>query len=431
MSPGLTTTLIAFVGLALLGTPVGLAMLAAGFAYLFVTKQDPGLVVDQVMNSLYGSYVLIAVPLFIFVANTMGAGGVIDRMLDFAGAVCGRFRGGLAHVNVVTNLVFSGMTGSAVADAAGPGLVVARMMMRDGRYSPGFAAATSAAAATIGPIVPPSIPMIFYALIANTSVAAMFLGGLVPAALMAIALMACIAVLARRRGLPTEPPPPWHTLPRVVARAALPMLLPVLLLAIIYSGIATPTDAAAIAASYALLLTVVVYRSTNLAALLRVISETVHGIASVGLIIVGAFVFNYIIANENVPTLLQSALAAWQPDRLVFLLAVNLIFLVLACVLDAITMLLVLVPLLVPLAVGLGIDPVHFGVVVILNMMVGLALPPHGLLLFVMHGLTGAPLGAIFREVLPFIAALLLVLAAVTLIPGLVLALPHALGYGN
>jgi tripartite ATP-independent transporter DctM subunit len=217
----------------------------------------------------------------------------------------------------------------------------------------------------------------------------------------------------------------------VVARAALPMLLPVLLLAIIYSGIATPTDAAAIAASYALLLTVGVYRSTNLAALLRVISETVHGIASVGLIIVGAFVFNYIIANENVPTLLQSALAAWQPDRLVFLLAVNLIFLVLACVLDAITMLLVLVPLLVPLAVGLGIDPVHFGVVVILNMMVGLALPPHGLLLFVMHGLTGAPLGAIFREVLPFIAALLLVLAAVTLIPGLVLALPHALGYGN
>lgn len=429
MSLGLDVTLAVFLGTALLGAPVGLAMLAAGYAYLFATGQDPGLVLDQTMNSLYGSYVLIAVPLFIFVANAMSAGGIIDRMLDFALALCGRFRGGLAHVNVATNLVFSGMTGSAVADAAGPGLVIARMMMRDGGYTPGFAAATSAAAATIGPIVPPSIPMIFYALIANTSVAAMFLAGIVPAVLMTAAMMGCIVLLARRKALPALPPPPWRALPRILLRAALPLMLPVLLLGIIYSGIATPTEAAAIAASYALLLTVAVYRTTDFAGVVRVIDQTVHGIATVGLIIVGAFVFNYIIANENVPQLLQSALAAWQPPRLLFLLAVNVIFLALACVLDAITMLLVLVPLLVPLAVALGVDPVHFGVVVILNMMIGLALPPHGLLLFVMHGLTGAPLGAIFREVLPFVGALLLVLVAVTLVPGIALALPHALGY--
>ena len=429
MTLGLSVTLAVFLGTALLGTPVGLAMLAAGFAYMMVTGQDVGLVVDQVMNSLYQSYVLIAIPLFIFVANMMSAGGVIDRMLAFAGAICGRFPGGLAYVNVVANLIFSGMSGSAVADAAGPGLVVARMMIKDGRYGAGFSAATSAASATIGPIVPPSIPMIFYALIANTSVAAMFLAGLVPAALMALALIVAVTLIARRRGFPATPPPPWREIPCIGARAALPLFLPVLLLGIIYSGVATPTEAAAIAASYALILTCLVYRSTGLAALAAVTLETVRNIATVGLIIVGAFIFNFIIANENVPSLLQDALTRWSPPPLLFLLAVNVLFLALACVLDAITMLLVLVPLLVPLAVATGIDPVHFGVVVILNMMVGLALPPHGLLLFVMHGLTGAPLGSIFREVLPFVLALLAVLAAVTLIPSISLALPHALGY--
>jgi C4-dicarboxylate transporter DctM subunit len=429
MSIGLAVTFVAFLGTALLGAPIGLAMIGSGFAYLFVTGQDPGLVVDQVMNSLYGSFVLIAVPMFIFVANTMSAGGVMDRMLDFASALFGRFRGGLAHVNIASNLIFSGMSGSAVADAAGPGLVVARMMIRDGRYGAGFAAATSAAAATIGPIVPPSIPMIFYALIANTSVAAMFLGGLVPAVLMAASLIACVAILARRKNLPAIPPPPLAAFPRIVARAFLPLMLPVILLFIIYSGVATPTEAAAIAAFYALLLTTVIYRTTGPAELFRILVDTVRGIATVGLIIVGAFVFNFIIANENVPALLGAAIESLKPSPLEFMFGVNVLFLALACVLDAITMLLVLVPLLVPLAVGLGIDPVHFGVVIILNMMIGLALPPHGLLLFVMHGLVGAPLGSIFREVLPLVGALLVVLIAVTLVPGLVLALPHALGY--
>jgi tripartite ATP-independent transporter DctM subunit len=325
--------------------------------------------------------------------------------------------------------VFSGMTGSAVADAAGPGTVIARMMIRDGRYGAGFAAATSAAAATIGPIVPPSIPMIFYALIANTSVAAMFLAGLLPAVLMAAALIGGIVLLARRKGLPAIPPPPLRRLPRMVLRAAPALLLPVLLLGVIYSGVGTPTEAAAVAATYAILLTTLFYRSTGLGELGRIIASTVRDIATVGLIIVGAFVFNYAIADASVPQALRAALLAWHPPALGFLLAVNVLFLALACVLDAITMLLVLVPLLVPLAVNLGIDPVQFGVIVILNMMIGLALPPHGLLLFVMHRLVGAPLGAIFREVLPLIAALMVVLAAVTLLPPLALALPRALGY--
>ncbi len=427
-SLGLIALIGIFVAGAVAGAPIGLAMLASGIAYLFVTGQDRGLLVDQTVNSLYSNYVLLAVPLFIFVANTMNASGVTDRLLDLSSALVGRFRGGLAQVNVLSNLVFSGMSGSAVADAAGPGLIVARMMVRKG-YSPGFSAATSAAAATIGPIVPPSIPMVFYALIANTSVGAMFLGGLVPAVLMALSLMTIIAVLARRRSFPRESPVPLGEWPATIGRAFLPMMLPVILLGVIYSGIATPTDAAAVAAAYALLLAYVVYRSASWAEFGRTLVDTVRSTASVGLILAGAFVFNYAIAAENVPQALQAAILLWNPSPLMFLAAVNVLLLALACVLDAITMLLVLVPLLVPVAVGLHIDPVFFGVLVILNMMIGLALPPHGLVLYVMSSLTQTPLGEIFRDVLPFIVALLAVLIAVTLFPDLVLTVPRHFGY--
>jgi tripartite ATP-independent transporter DctM subunit len=425
---GLTVLAMVFVIAAVLGVPMGLAMLTAGFAYLGATHQDVGLVVDQTMNGLYNNYLLLAVPLFIFVANVMNASGVLERLLALAQGTVGRFRGGLALVNIAANLVFSGMSGSAVADAAGPGLIVARMMVRDGRYPAGFAAATSAAAATLGPLVPPSIPMIFYALIANTSVGALFLAGVVPALGTALALMAAVAVIARIRRFPAEPPLRARALLPVLWRALPPLALPGLLLGIIYSGIATPTEAAAVAASYALVLALVVYRSLTLARLYQAIGETVRQTAAIGLIMAGAFVFNYAIANEGVPDLLRAMLLAWHLPATGFLLAVNAALLVLAVAIDEITILLVIVPLLVPVAQGLGIDLVHFGVVIMLNMMVGLALPPHGLLLYVISGLTGTPIGAVFREIPVFIVTMLVVLLAVTLVPDLALMLPRALG---
>src|SRR5258708_21242567 len=240
MSFGLWVLVAIFLGTAVLGAPVGQCMIAAGIGYFLATHQDVGLVVDQTMNGLYNSYLLLAVPLFIFVANLMNASGVLERLLAFAQGMVGRLRGGLAHVNVVANLIFSGMSGSAVADAAGPGLIVARMMMRDGRYPAGFAAATSVVSATIGPLVPPSIAMIFYALIANASVGALFLAGLVPAALMAVALMTAIALIARRRNFPSEPPMPWRAVPPLLGRAPPPLALPAIPLRVIYSGVACP-----------------------------------------------------------------------------------------------------------------------------------------------------------------------------------------------
>jgi tripartite ATP-independent transporter DctM subunit len=336
-----------FLAAAVLGVPMGLAMLTAGFAYLLASGQDVGLVVDQTMNGLYNNYLLLAVPLFIFVANVMNASGVLERLLGFAQGAVGRFRGGLAHVNIVANLIFSGMSGSAVADAAGPGLIVARMMMKDGRYPAGFAAATSAAAATLGPLVPPSIPMIFYALIANASVGALFLAGVVPALGTALALMAAVAVIARRRGFPAEPPIGLRALTPLFLRALPPLALPGLLLGIIYSGVATPTEAAAIAASYALALALIVYRSLTWTGLYRVIVETVTQTAAIGLIMSGAFVFNYAVANEGLPDLIRAALVGWHLPPWGFLLAVNVLLLLLAVAIDEITILLVIVPLLV------------------------------------------------------------------------------------
>jgi len=368
------------------------------------------------------------VPLFIFVANVMNASGVIEKLLAFGAAMVGRFPGGLAQVNVVSNLIFSGMSGSAVADAAGPGLIVARMMVKGDRYPAGFASATSAASATIGPLVPPSIPMIFYALIANVSVGAMFLGGLLPAGLMAAALMVAIWIIARRRGFPRETVVAWAAIPGIFVRAILPLALPGILLGIIYSGIATPTEAAAIGAAYALLLAFVIYRSMTVAQLITAINETVRTTAMIGLMMSGAFVFNYAVANENLPTAISATLLSWHMSATGFLLSVNVLMLLLAVILDEITILLVIVPLLVPIASSLGIDLVHFGVVVVLNMMVGLALPPHGLLLFVMSGLTGTPIAAIFREIPPFIITMLVVLLAMTLLPDAVLWLPKAAG---
>ncbi len=428
MTQELWVLLGVFAAAAVLGAPLGLSMLASGFAYLIASHQDLGLVTDQTMNGLYNSYLLIAIPLFIFVANVMNASGVIERLLGCGSALVGHLPGGLAQVNVVSNLIFSGMSGSAVADASGPGLIVARMMTKNNRYPRGFAAATSVASATLGPLMPTSIPMIFYALIANASVGAMLLGGLVPAALMGAALMAAVGLIASRRGFPREARTPWRALPGIFARAIPPLLLPAILLGLIYSGVTTPTEAAAIAAAYALALAFLVYRTMTPLQLFPVIVATVKATTMIATIMAGAFVFNYAVANESLPQLIQGTLLSWHLSPVGFLLCVNLLMLVLAIFLDEVTILLVIVPLLVPIAQRLGIDLVHFGVVVVLNMMVGLTLPPHGLLLFVMSGLTGTPLSEIFREIPPFILAMLAVVLAVTFLPQLALWLPTDAG---
>lgn len=428
MSVALVVLLVVFIGVAVLGIPMGIAMLTAGFAYMLVKGQDVGLVVDQSMNGLYGNYLLLSVPMFIFVAQLMNGSGVTEKLLDFAKASVGRFRGGLGHVNVVTNLVFSGMSGSAVADAAGPGLIVSRMMLKENRYPSGFAVATSAVSATLGPLVPPSIPMIFYSVIAGVSPGAMFLAGIIPALLTSLALMVGIAYISRLRKFPAEQAVPFWETTRLFLRALPALILPALLLGIIYSGIATPTEAAAIAACYALILALAVYRTISLKRLYQILVETVVQSASICLIFAGAYVFNYVVATEGLPHLLRDWLVSKELSAWQFLLIVNLVLILLAVLIDEITILLVIVPVLVPVAGALGIDLVHFGVVVMVNMMIGLVLPPHGLLLYVMTNLTKTSLAELFREIPFFIAVLFVMLMLVTYVPAIALYLPKWFG---
>jgi tripartite ATP-independent transporter DctM subunit len=415
--------------LAAIGAPIAYATIVSAVVYLFISGQDLGLAGEQVIYGLYDSFVLLAVPLFIVAANIMNAGSISERLLQFCIALVGRFKGGLGHVNVVSSLIFSGMSGSAVADAAGIGKVIIEMMVKSGHYARGYAAAITAASATIGPIIPPSIPMVLYALVSDTSVGYLFLGGVLPGLLMGGVLMVMNTVISHRRGFDVDEAIPLARLPGITARAFPALLMPVILLYGIYGGATTPTEAAAVAAAYALIVTALLYRGLRLGQLREVMLSSVKSSASVGLVIGGALILNYVVASEGIPKMLADAMVGMDVSALAFLLGINLLLLVLGCVLDATTIILVILPLFVPTAAALGIDPVHFGVVAVVNCMIGLITPPYGMLLFVINGTTGISLREIIVEIWPFLLALLIALALITMFPQIVLWVPTMFGY--
>jgi C4-dicarboxylate transporter DctM subunit len=428
MTPALALLLFMLVFTLILRLPIGFGMLVSGVAYLVLKRQDLGLVSEQVLNGLYNSYVLLAVPLFIFAAAVMNSGTVSERLFDFALAIVGRFRGGLAHVNIIVSVIFSGMSGSAIADAAGPGIVSIRMMQKNG-YSAEFAGALTAASSTIGPIIPPSIPLVIYALVSSASVGALFLGGVIPGLMMALALMVAVHLVAQKRNLPRGEALPLSAYPRVLARGFLPITLPVVLLGGIYSGVFTPTEAASVAALYALFLSAIVYRALSWKRLYEILLESAKTSAAVTLIIASAFIINYAFTAEHVPELVANWLTSMSLSKVSFLLLVNLLFLVLGCFLDTSIMLLVVIPILIPTAKLLGVDLVHLGVVLAVNMMIGLITPPFGMLLFVINALAGVPLKGMIREGWLFIAVLIVALLLITLFPQTVLWLPQTMGY--
>ncbi len=431
MSIQLSLCLLVLFTLAAIGAPVAYAILVGSLVYLMVAGQDIALAGEQILAGLYESFVLLAVPLFIVAANIMNAGTISQRLLQFCVATVGRFRGGLGHVNVVASLIFSGMSGSAVADAAGIGKIIIVMMTKSGQYTRGYAAAITAASATIGPIIPPSIPMVLYALVSNTSIGYLFLGGIIPGLLMGGVLMAMNTIISHKRGFALEEPVPLRDLPRHTINAFPALLMPAILLYGIYGGVTTPTEAAAVAAAYALLLAGLFYRALSFGALYRILVESARSSAAVGIVIGGALILNYIVASENIPNLLAQSLVGLDVHPLVFLLSVNLVLLLLGCLLDATTIILVIIPLFLPTCRELGIDLVHFGVVAIVNCMIGLITPPYGILLFVINAVTRIPLVEIIREIWAFLAALLVALLALILFPEIVLWLPRIFGYNG
>ena len=429
MSLEFALCLVTLFGLAGVGTPIGYSIILAALVYMGFASLDAALVGEKIVIGLYKSFILLAVPLFIVAANIMNAGTISDRLLQFCVAAVGRFRGGLGHVNVVASLIFSGMSGSAVADAAGIGKIIIQMMTKGGRYNPGYAAAITAASATIGPIIPPSIPIVLYALVSNSSIGALFLAGIVPGLVMGMVLMAMNTYLSAKRGFALEDPVPLRKLPRHTANAFPALMMPVILLYGIYGGLTTPTEAAAVAAFYALLLAALLYRALSFKALYGILVESARSSAAVGVVIGGALILNFIVVSENIPGLMSDALVDLNVHPLVFLIAVNLLVLALGCVLDATTIILVIVPLFIPTARELGIDLVHFGILVVVNSMIGLITPPYGILLFVINAVTGIPLKDIIREVWAFLAVLLAALLLLIMVPDIVLFLPRLLGY--
>jgi tripartite ATP-independent transporter DctM subunit len=421
--------LIAILGLSVVGLPLGYAMIGGSILWLFLSGLDMGTAAEQLLNGMMGSQLLLAIPLFILAAEFMNTGSIMDRLLHFCNALVGRFRGGLAQVNVVQSVIFASMSGSALADAAASGKLMQSLMTRDGKYPPAYAAALTCVSSVIGPIIPPSIPLVLYALVSDTSVGYLFLGGIVPGLLLGAVQSGLIAVTARRRKFPVEERVPLRELPRITREALPALLMPVILLGCLYSGVTTPTEAAAVAAAYALLISVVLYRSVRFGDVYRSLATSARVTVSIGMLIAGALVFNFVITSENIPRTISTMLKAYELSPLAFLLFVNVLLLVLGCFLEGTTIILVILPVLIPTAQSLGIDLVHFGVMAVVNIMIGLVTPPYGLLLFLMTKIAEVPLRDMVREAAPFLAVMFVALAVITLFPGVVLFLPRLLGY--
>jgi tripartite ATP-independent transporter DctM subunit len=415
--------------LAVLGLPIGLSMIAGSILYLFMSGLDMGIAAEQLLNRMYSNYIILAVPLFILAAEFMNTGSLSDRLLAWCNAVVGRFRGGLAQVNVLQSMVFAGMSGSAIADAAGTGKMIYSLMTRDGKYPASFAAALTASSAVIGPIIPPSIPMVLYALVSDASIGYLFLAGIIPGAIMGVSLAIIVYIKARTNDFPVEDPVPLRELPRITWTSLPALMMPVVLLFCIYSGITTPTEAAAVAAAYALIISIVLYRSISLKSLYQSLVTSSKTTVSIGMLIAGALVLNYVVTVENIPATLSVLLTEWNLDPITFLIFVNVVLLLLGCMLEGTAIILIIVPVLVPSAAALGIDLVHFGVVVVINVMIGLITPPYGMLLFVMQSISRAKLRHIVGDTLPFLGALLAALILFTFVPDTVLWLPRMFGY--
>jgi len=407
------------------GPAIYAAMGLAGFAFLFLAGV-PGIVIPQKVAMAANSFPLLAAPLFILMGNLMNASGISVRIFEFAKAIVGWMRGGLAQANIVGSVIFAGMSGSAVADAAGLGTVEIEAMKREG-FAPETAAAVTAASATIGPIIPPSLPMIVYGVAAETSIGALFLAGVIPGLLMAGALMLMVRHLAIREDMPRHPFEGAGALWRAFRRAFWALMAPVVLFGGLFSGIFTPTEAAAVAVVYALVLGVFVYRDFRIADLPKVILDTVETTGVVMALVMTASLLGYCISVSRLPQEFGGWLTGLTQNPLVYLLIVNVLLLVVGCFMEALAAMLVLIPILVPVAAKLGIDPVQFGLVFVLNLMIGTITPPVGVVLYVTAKVANVPFERTARAVLPYLVPLLAVLALITVWPALTTFLPSVL----
>jgi len=430
MNIALLVFVVSFILVFVLRIPIAAGMFMSSIFYFVIAKgpiAEISMVATQFLTSLNSSFVLIAVPLFIFMAEIMNSGKVTDMIFLFASALVGRRRGGLGHVNVVASIIFSGMTGSALADASGLGMMEIRAMKQHG-YDDGFSCAITAASATIGPVFPPSIPMIFYSMLSGASVGALFMGGMLPGLLVGFALMGYIAYIANKRNYSRGTKVALREFSKITFRATPALMSVVVLLGGIYSGIVTPTEAGALASLYAIIISVFVYRAMGWRSFLRVIMSTVKTTGILSLLVGSAYVFSYIVAIEHIPDTVAKFLLNVTTNKYLLLLLINIVFIILGMFVDTMTIILVFIPIVLPLIEALGIDLVHFGVVITLNMMIGLSTPPFGMLLFVVSGISDTSLKVVIKAITPMLFVLFGVLFLITYIPQLVTFIPDYFG---
>jgi tripartite ATP-independent transporter DctM subunit len=414
-----------FAVLLIMGMPIALAMVAAAWVYALAGGFDLGFLALQMFTAL-DFFVLLAIPLFILAAEVMNRTGVSQRIFAFADAVVGSAPGGLGHVNVATSIIFSGMSGSAVADVGGIGRLCYRAMVERG-YDKPFSAALTASSAVIGPIIPPSIPMIVFSMVSGVSVAKLFFAGAVPGLLIGLVLMLYVYFVAKRRNYPAGGATSWRVLGQALVAGTLPLLTPVILLGSIYFGIVTITEAAAVATLYALALGVFAYRTLSLADFVDCLKNTFVTGGSILILLPAAKVFGFALTTEGVSAMFAGAVLGISSDPLFVLLMINLLFLGLGLISDPNVNIMLFVPIVMPMALAVGLDPVHVGVVIVVNCMIGLVTPPVGGLLFAICGLEKLRMEEVTRAIWPFLAILLGVVAVISLVPQLSLALPRML----
>jgi tripartite ATP-independent transporter DctM subunit len=405
----------------LLGVPLFVSMGLAAIAFAYFGAFPLGIVPQKIAQSA-NSFPLLAAPLFILMGNIMNSAGITDRIFAFATACVGWLRGGLCHANIFASVIFAGMSGSAVADAGGVGTLEIRAMQKEG-YDPETAAAITAASATIGPIIPPSLPMVIYGVTADVSIGGLFLAGVIPGLLMAGALMAMVVHVARKKNLPRHPFPGAAQLWAAYKEAHWALMTPVILFGGMMAGIFTPTEAAATA--YAIILGLFVYRSFSLNDLPGLVVQTVETTGVVLALVMTAAALGWCLSISRIPQTVGPMIVDLAGNPLVFLLVVNLLLLFVGCFMEALAAMLILIPILTPAASQFGIDPVQFGLIFVLNLMLGTITPPVGVVLFVTAKIARISFEAMSRAIVPWLLPLLAVLVAVTLWPPLTTWLPN------